>query len=213
MRMKKKKHKSEKGSLTVEALVFLIPFILAFCTIINASRFVQAEMLIHHAITQTAKQISTYSYVLTKTEVAERMQKTNGKSQEFTNDMERAISSVSGLADAVGAPEDLAEGVFSMLKSGIAGEITSGAVEKLAKASIEKAVENLTDDPDEFFENLGIVGGLSGLDFSESKWLSNTSEQKGNVQIIVTYKMKNVLFPDFDFGQYEFSQSVSTLIW
>ncbi len=54
-----------EGSLTVEALLFLIPFIMAFCTLINAARYVQAEMLIRHAVTQTAKQISTYSYVLT----------------------------------------------------------------------------------------------------------------------------------------------------
>lgn len=211
--MRKKRRSNEKGSLTVEALVFLIPFIMAFCTIINAARFVQAEMLIHHAITQTAKQISTYSYVLTKTEIAEKMQRSNGKSQEFTDDVNRAATSISGLADAVGDPGALAEGVFSMVKSGIVGEATSGAVGALAKDSIEKSIENLTDDPDEFLENLGIVGGLSGLDFSESKWLSNTQEEKGNVQIVVTYKMKNVLFPDFDFGQHEFCQSASTLIW
>ena len=47
-----------RGSLTVEALLFLIPFMIAFFTLINAARFVQAEMLIHHAVTQTAKQIS-----------------------------------------------------------------------------------------------------------------------------------------------------------
>ena len=211
--MRKKRRSNEKGSLTVEALVFLIPFIMAFCTIINAARFVQAEMLIHHAITQTAKQISTYSYVLTKTEIAEKMQRSNGKSQEFTDDVNRAVTSISGLADAVENPGALAEGVFSMVKSGIAGEATSGAVGALAKDSIEKSIENLTDDPDEFLENLGIVGGLSGLDFSESKWLSNTQEEKGNVQIVVAYKMKNVLFPDFDFGQHEFCQSASTLIW
>lgn len=35
----------------------------------------------------------------------------------------------------------------------------------MAKDSIEKSIENLTDDPDEFLENLGIVGGMSGLDF------------------------------------------------
>lgn len=48
------KKDNDKGSLTVEALLFLIPFIMAFCTLINAARFVQAEMLIHHAVTQTA---------------------------------------------------------------------------------------------------------------------------------------------------------------
>lgn len=213
MRMEKKRKKSEKGSLTVEALVFLIPFIMAFCTIINAARFVQAEMLIHHAITQTAKQVSTYSYVLTKAEIAQRMQATNGKSQEFTNDMNEAMTSISGLADAVGDPEAMAEGAFSVVKSGVAQEVTSAAIGKLAKDSIEKSIKNLTDDPDKFLENLGIVGGLSGLDFSESKWISNDAGGKGNVKIVVTYMMKNVIFPDFDFGQYEFYQCASTLIW
>ena len=66
-----------EGSLTVEALLFLIPFIMAFCTLINAARYVQAEMLIHHAVTQTAKQISTYSYVLTKTKISSRIVETN----------------------------------------------------------------------------------------------------------------------------------------
>ncbi len=68
-----------EGSLTVEALLFLIPFIMAFCTLINAARYVQAEMLIHHAVTQTAKQISTYSYVLTKTKISSRIVETNRK--------------------------------------------------------------------------------------------------------------------------------------
>ena len=57
--------KKEKGSLTVEAVLFLIPFLCAFLTLINMARFVQTEMLIHHAITQAAKEISVYSYVLT----------------------------------------------------------------------------------------------------------------------------------------------------
>ena len=68
MRNKKMKKRcrqdnGSRGSLTVEALLFLIPFMMAFFTLINAARFVQAEMLIHHAITQTAKQISAYGYV------------------------------------------------------------------------------------------------------------------------------------------------------
>lgn len=50
-RQKERGRNASRGSLTVEALVFLIPFIMAFCTLINAARFVQAEMLIHHAIT------------------------------------------------------------------------------------------------------------------------------------------------------------------
>ena len=91
----------DKGSLTVEALLFLIPFLMAFCTLINAARFVQAEMLIHHAVTQTAKQISTYSYVLTKAEISDRIQETNRKSEELKVTVEKATSSVDGFVNEV----------------------------------------------------------------------------------------------------------------
>lgn len=77
------KNCKERGSLTVEAILFLIPFMCAFLTLINAARYVQAEMLIHHAITQTAKQASTYSYILTKTEITDDIQKTHTKSEKF----------------------------------------------------------------------------------------------------------------------------------
>ena len=76
----------ERGSLTVEAILFLIPFMCAFLTLVNMARFVQAEVVIHHAITQTAKQISTYSYVMTKTGMTSMMQQTNAKSNKFKAD-------------------------------------------------------------------------------------------------------------------------------
>ena len=78
-----KKNDRRRGSLTVEALLFLFPFMMAFLTVINMARFVQTEMIIHHAITQTAKQISAYGYILTKTTIAQNMQGTNKKSSEF----------------------------------------------------------------------------------------------------------------------------------
>ncbi|MGI6012480.1 MAG: hypothetical protein ACOX8H_13485 [Ruminococcus sp.] len=204
--------RTEKGSLTVEALVFLIPFIMAFCTIINGARFVQAEMLIHHAITQTAKQISTYSYVLTKAGITEKMQNTNGKSEEFTDTVDGAVSSIEGFAEAVGDPEGLAEGIFSLAKSEGEQYLMTQIAGTITRDNIENAIETLSDDPDEYLRNIGIVDGISGLNFSKSKWNSNT-EGKGNIEIIVTYEMKNLLFPDFDFGSYHCSQSAATLIW
>ena len=99
-----------EGSLTVEALLFLIPFIMAFCTLINAARYVQAEMLIHHAVTQTAKQISTYSYVLTKTKISSRIVETNRKSEELKVTIDDATSSVEGFINAVSDMDGLAEG-------------------------------------------------------------------------------------------------------
>ena len=83
---------------------------------------------------------------------------------------------------------------------------------ELSKASIKNALRLITDDENTYLTNLGIVDGLDGLDFSQSKWIS-VSKGKGDIQIVVTYTMKNLIFPQFDFGQYEFRQCASTLMW
>lgn len=213
MNSKNEKQDNSRGSLTVEALLFLIPFIMAFCTIINAARYVQAEVIIHHALTQTAKQISTYSYVLTKAGISEKIKTSNGKSERFKTDLEKATSSIEGFAEAAGSPDELAEGFLSSVKAGIRDEAMTMVIGELAEESIKNSVSLMSDDPDEFLENIGIEGGLSGLDFSDSEWMTAGEDEKGNVQLVVTYTMKNLIFPDFDFGQYEFCQCASTLIW
>ncbi len=201
-----------RGSLTVEALLFLIPFIMAFCTLINAARFVQAEMLIHHAATQTAKQVSVYSYVLTKTKITDRIIETNKKSQEMKVTIEKATSSLEGFVNAISHMDDLAEDVFSMIPQKGEQEALTFCIGKLTKNNIKNELSLITENPDEFLENIGIKGGLSGLRFSNTKCFDNT-EGKGEVKIVVDYTMENILFPDFDFGEYEFCQCAYTLIW
>lgn len=241
--MKRKIMKNEKGSLTVEALLFLIPFMCAYLTIINGARFVQTEMLIHHAITQTCKQISTYSYVLTKTDITKHMQNTNGKSEQFKTDVGSAVEAIQQLGSQIGNvgssgdivgdlediynsgqqageslsgfledPSSIAAGVFAAVKSEIRGEAMSWIAGELSRSSIKSSIGLLSDDPNEYLENLGVVDGLDGLDFSKSTWISN-SEGKGDIRVVVTYQMKNLLFPDFDIGEREFSQCASTLVW
>lgn len=230
--------KKEKGSLTVEAILFLIPFMCAFLTLINAARFVQTEMLIHHAITQTAKQMSSCSYILTKTKVTSKMQETNKKSSAFVQDMSDIYGAFSEFADVfssgdmsnldqaidhaqsayntaesyISNPKELVAGALAVVKSSGRGYVMTSITGAITRGNIKKSISQITDDPDQYLKNVGIVDGLSGLDFSKSKWNSNDGG-KGNLDIVVTYTMKNILFPDFDFGQYEFCQSVSTLTW
>lgn len=241
--MKKRRKEKCRGSLTVETVLFLIPFMCAYLTLINAARFVQAEVIIHHAITQTAKQFSTYSYVLTKTEIASRIQSRHEKSGKFQKSVDDTAGAVMDFAGAVGNvgstgnlsaeigdiisagedaeqaltsffsdPKAIATGVINVARSGALKGGMSLVAGALAKNSIKNSIALVTDDPDKFMENIGVVGGMSGLDFSKSEWISN-EEGKGNIKIVVTYTMKNALFPDFDFGQYEFCQCASTLVW
>lgn len=231
----KEKDKRNRGSLTVETLLFLIPFLLAFCTIINMARFVEAEMIIHHAITQSAKEISAYSYVLSKAKITEKMQATNKKSSEFTTQVDNTINSVEEFVDSFGSgdvssiyssgqtawgnvstiasdPGAVVSGVFSLAKSSGEQYVMTGVSGSLARGSIEKQLSLMGGNADEYLERLGVVGGMGGLDFSKSRWNSNTSG-KGNIEIVVTFQMKNNLFPMFDFGEHEFVLSASTLTW
>lgn len=234
--------KCEKGSLTVEAILFLIPFMCAFLTLINAARFVQSEMLVHHAITQTAKQISAYSYILTKTNITTHMQSTNKKSEKFISDTTEAVNSVTEFMGALGSlgegnlvsdvdnvintaktandtvtaylsnPKEIMYGALAVVKSKGEGAVMTWAVSAISRGYLNKTILKVSDDPDGYLKDIGVVGGMEGLDFSKSKWISN-SEGKGNIDIVVTYKLKNLLFPNFDFGEYEFCQCASTLVW
>ena len=231
----RKSREKNRGSLTVETLLFLIPFMLAFCTIINAARFIEAEMIIHHAITQSAKEISAYSYVLTKTKITDRMQKTNKKSKEFQGKVNETVGSVEQFVDSFGSgdassvrtsgqtawnnvktiandPSSVASGVLSWVKNGVEQKAFTGMAGSLAKGSIQKQLTIMSGDADQYLERLGVVGGMDGLDFSQSKWNSNTSG-KGNVDIVVTFTMKNTLFPMFDIGEHEYIMRASTLSW
>lgn len=234
--------KSEQGSLTVEALLFLIPFMCAFFTLINIARFVQSEMLIHHAITQTAKQVSTYSYVLTKSGISEAIQATDKKSEKFKTDTEEAVSSVTDFMTAMGGlgngdivgeveniintggqaqetlteyfsdPDALVGGVFALAKSEMENAVLVSVVGAVSKSNIKSAISKISEDPDKYLKNIGITEGMEGLDFSDSQWMSE-ADGKGNLRIVVTYELENLLFPQFELPKYEFCQCASTLIW
>ena len=239
----REKHKRDRGSLTVECLLFMIPVMCAFFSLVNVSRFVQAEVIMHHAITQTAKQISAYSYVMTKSGISERMINTNAKSAKFRTDIDTAAGAVSDFFSAVGGalqgqniqqnindavdnlilgvdtvqpyleePRQILVGVLSALKSGVRHELMVAVVGGVARGCIRQSLSYVSSDPDAYLEKLGVVDGIDGLDFSDSKWIDNT-EGKGNIEITVTYTMRNLMFPQFDFGQHQYRLCASTLTW
>lgn len=242
MQEKEQRKNEQRGSLTVEAILFLIPFMCAFLTLVNIARYVQAELIIHHAITQTAKQISTYSYVLTKSEISKEIQESAEKSDKFQTDTKKAIDDVSGLFSSMNSmangsgnigdvieasqnagstlteyfknPDDIVTGVFALAQSGMERKVLTGVAGAITGMNVKTAISKVSGgrSADEYLEDIGIVDGLEGLNFSKTNWISNYGG-KGNIQIVVTYKLKNLLFPEFGFRETEFCQCASTLIW
>ena len=60
--------KRQKGSITVEATLFLPLFFLAFVSIYSLISFTRAQLIVQYAADQAAKEVAQYSYILERSE-------------------------------------------------------------------------------------------------------------------------------------------------
>lgn len=126
--------KNEKGSLTVEAAIFISLFIVFFVSLMNLTDAVRAQVLIQNAVTQTAKELSQYSYILTKTGVVEASNRTYVKAKGFKDDVESVANDTIQIANAI---EDGA----------VTGDIGS------SMDTILEASQNMSGTLDSYIEN------------------------------------------------------------
>lgn len=228
-----------RGSLSLEVLLFLIPFIFFFCIIINAARLTQAQVIIHHAISQTAKEISTYGYVSTRAGITGKVQANNKVSSEFNGDVETVIDTASDFFCAFGGysdidyetleeegnnaeslideyienPSNIWIGVAASIREELIGYGLEALAGALAKSSIKKELTLSNNNADNYLKTLGVVGGLDGLSFKGSRLITTGTGGSPDVNIVVSYKMKNAIYPQLDIGEHKYIQSVSTLMW
>ena len=60
------KKERQKGSITVEATLFIPIFLFAFMSIYSLVSFARAQLLIQYAADQAAREVAQYSYILGK---------------------------------------------------------------------------------------------------------------------------------------------------
>ena len=235
--------RNNKGSLTVEACLSLTIFLMVFLTILFLMRIVFAYGMIQHALNQTAKEFSGYSYYYAISGLGD----INGKIQESTaggiqkfntdisnvvnvydkfsgmgnvaqetvnhasnGDISRAIStaqsageSYDAFRDSLGPAADsirsvvedpvqaikavgsvLANGANEAAKTYICGEMSRGMMAKYIAENYAAADQRLNQ--------LRVVGGMSGLDFSASQFWS--SPERNDIELVVCYTIDPV-FP------------------
>ncbi len=236
--------KNQKGSLTVEACISLTIFLMVFVTILYIMRLVFAYEVVQHAVNQTAKEFSTYSYYLGVSGLGDINSQINsstagGKAkfnENVTNvvnvynsfsdlaggvadtgsaisggDLSDAISSAQGLDDnynafkqtlgpAKGTIESIVNDPMSAIKS-VGSVLVSGGNEaaksflcgEISRALMAKYIAGGNyETANKRLEDLRIMGGLDGLDFSGSKFWSAGSEE--TIELVVFYTIDPV-FP------------------
>lgn len=233
-RVIKEKEKREKGSITLEASIFLVIFIVFYLIMMDFIQIARAQVILQYAANEAAREISQYSYVLTKTGIVEKRVSTSSQAAAFTADatslledieeVGNAISSgvgVAGAAQQAGQhvydffsdPDALMNNIFSLIKTEGANMLNSMVTEAIVEGIVEEQIENMSaKGADQYLKDLGIEGGMSGLNFSGSRWANAANGGMPELEVSVAYTI------DFHLGIIEleprkFRVCAKTALW
>lgn len=204
-----KKHKAESGSITVEATLCVTLFVLLMLFMVTLFFMVAVQNNISHAIIQTADSLSLEAYATNKlqtdinsglkniiTDLTVKLFYSTDENQYFAND-QRWFDSNQLLEQYV---EDPTTSTYdpSVRKIDLAAVIKNRFIGYFANGD--------KDFADTFLTKMGVVDGLNGLDFSESRVEGN------KLKIVVNYKIKYWINLG-DMGKVDVSQSYYSKIW
>lgn len=126
--------REERGSLSVEAAIFIPLFIVFFVSLMNLVNAVRTQIIIQNAVIQTTKELSQYSYILTKCGIVEASNRTYVKAKGFQDDVNSVANDAIQIANAVN------DGVMT-------GDIIN------SMNTIEDSANNMSDTLDTYMEN------------------------------------------------------------
>ena len=185
------KRNREKGGITLEASIFLVIFIVFYLAMMDLIQIARAQVILQYAANETAREISQYSYVLTKAGIVEKRVSTASQAAAFTSDAASLLDDIEEVGNVLsrggnvigaaqnagehvqnffGDPDALMNNIFALIKTKGADILSNMVAEGIVESVVEAQIENMSaKSADEYLEDLGIEGGMSGLDFSGSK--------------------------------------------
>ena len=198
--------KKERGSITLEAAIFLSMFLLAYLAFMDLVQVARAQMILQYTLDETTKELAQNSYILTKTGIVGQSIQTGQKSQQFKGKTEEMLNSVvdfgnalsgngnviqsanvaySNLEDYFSNSDDIVQGLIAVAKNQAGSMAKEYAVGQVCRGSLKKQLSYITsEDPDAYLKKLGIQGGLGSISFQGTKWIDTSRE----LDIVMTYK-------------------------
>ena len=204
--------RKERGSITLEAAIFLSLFLMGYLAFMSLIQVGRAQMIMQYTLNETAKELSQSSYILTKTGIVGQSIQTGQKSQEFQGKTQELLDSVMAFGGSVAGDgdvlqsaevaydniedyfsnsDDIVQGLIAVIKNAAGGMVKERAVSLVCRGSLKKQLEYLTsEDPDVYLEKLGIQGGIDSISFEGTTWFDTSRE----LDIVMTYRIQ------YDFG-------------
>lgn len=174
-----KKNRNCKGSMTVEAVFALPIFIFAFMAFLIVTKYIYLQVVLQNAINQTAKEISHYSYIMTKVPALDVL--TKGEDEESKAYLDDTNEYVGGILDFFEVMQEESSSVkenldISTLLSDIDTatqnlENSYGSISSAANKLVG-ATEDYFDDPKAMFAGLISVVKGAGVDVVKSRFIA-----------------------------------------
>jgi len=172
--------KKNHGSLTVEAAIVIVLFIFGYLSIISITSLIRAQMIIQYSLTQTAKEISAYCYIVSKTGLMEDSARLGEEADAAKADADQVIDTVVKLYDAVDngtkhitqAVEEIPineDWLHQLDAIKTAGDVTQEEFNQMTSAaeSMMEEAENYFSQPDAILK--GLVSIVKDEGFSQIK--------------------------------------------
>jgi len=205
---------NEKGAIIAEATIVLPMFIFAIFIILSIVEICYMQSKMSVALNSAAKEMSQYAYLYTTLGLDESLSGEGGKSSEFMDSFSEVLAKVAGVSDMV-AMDEVTE-LFETGSEVAAGDslaeyMKDGVGMALAKQLVKKNLVSYKNDTAEsFLRRNGVVGGLDGLSFVYTSFLTN--ETQDEVDIVVTYKIRVLNFFNNDL-ELRFLQRATSKVW
>ncbi len=196
--------KTSRGALTIEASITYPIFLMVIVTFLYLMRVVYAYGLIQHAVSQTAKEMSMYTYIYQVAGLGELNEDfqgaVSGRTEQFNSDVENVVGlyeefssgNFSGSYTGTTDPTEMLKNIGSVLLGEGGQEVNNQLFQMVVKPLMEGYIgaDSEGNSADERLKALRVVGGFEGLDFSASRFFEDGS----TVDIVVCYQI-DPLFP------------------
>ena len=125
-----------RGSITMEAAIFLTLFVMFYVGLMDLIQIAKAQVILQHSINQVAKEVSAYSYVLTKAGIVEKRLETSKRANEFKDKVGEMVDAVKTVSETLSGGNAIEAIGAAQTAGGIVQEY-AGEVDELPQRMLE----------------------------------------------------------------------------
>ena len=221
--------KDEKGYIVVETIGSFMLFTLLLVSIISLINVITVQQRVHYAMTQAAKELSMYSYIVEAFKLTDFMSSINTSELErvfsvinditntatavSTGDYGSAYDSAENLSNTIsGVMDDPMEAFLELVRGGLGFGKNWIVQETVIRPMLKKHLEINANgvDADRYLRTYKVNGGLDGINLIESEFINE------DLDIIIVAKYEIDYFfgaLPLPFTKLSITQTAKTAAW